>query len=212
MFHDGHAVVLEGEVVAAGDFGERTLRFEATSDFYAILNKIGHMPLPPYIRREDSREDRERYQTVFSDRPGSAAAPTAGLHFTPEVLAQLAQNKVQIATVTLHVGLGTFQPVRVERLDDIRLHEEHYTLPAVTAEAINLALSAGKRVIAAGTTTTRTLEHCALVADGRPLEAHSGKTRIFIRPGHRFRVVSGLLTNFHLPQSTLLMLDQRIRG
>ncbi len=212
LFHDGTAVVLEAEVVAAGEFGERTLRFQPVADFYAILNKIGHMPLPPYIHREDSLEDRERYQTVFSRAAGSVAAPTAGLHFTPEVLAKLQQKKVQVETLTLHVGLGTFQPVRVEKVEDIRLHEEHYTLPAATAEAINSALGAGRRVIAAGTTTTRTLEHCAQVADGRPLEAHSGKTSIFIRPGHRFRVVSGLLTNFHLPQSTLLMLVSAFAG
>jgi S-adenosylmethionine:tRNA ribosyltransferase-isomerase len=212
LFHDETAVILEAEVVAAGEFGERTLRFQPVLDFYAILNKIGHMPLPPYIHREDSLEDRERYQTVFSRAAGSAAAPTAGLHFTPEILAQLQQNKVQVETVTLHVGLGTFQPVRVEKVEDIRLHEEHYTLPGATAEAINSALDAGRRVIAAGTTTTRTLEHCAQVADGKPLEAHSGKTSIFIRPGHRFRVVSGLLTNFHLPQSTLLMLVSAFAG
>ena len=212
LFHDQASVVLEAEVVAAGAFGERTLRFEPTSNFFAILNKIGHMPLPPYIHREDSTEDRERYQTVFSHLPGSAAAPTAGLHFTPEILAQLQQNKVQIETITLHVGLGTFQPVRVETLDEIRLHEEHYTLPQATAEAINLALSAGRRIIAAGTTTTRTLEHCAQVAQGKPLQPHSGKTSIFLRPGHRFQVVSGLLTNFHLPQSTLLMLVSAFAG
>ncbi len=206
------APVLEAEIVAAGEFGERTLDFGATPDLYAILNKIGHMPLPPYIHREDNVADRDRYQTVFSHEPGSAAAPTAGLHFTPEVLAQLQQNKVQIETVTLHVGLGTFQSVRAERLDDIRLHAEAYTLPAATAKAINAALREGRRVIAAGTTTTRTLEHCANTADGKPLQAHSSQTSIFIRPGYTFRIVSGLLTNFHLPQSTLLMLVSAFAG
>jgi S-adenosylmethionine:tRNA ribosyltransferase-isomerase len=198
--------LLEAEILATGDFGERTLRFSPTPDFYAILNKIGHMPLPPYIHREDTPEDRDRYQTVFSQQPGSAAAPTAGLHFTPEILSQLKQNKVQIETITLHVGLGTFQPVRAENLEDIHLHAEHYTLPAATANAINTALKAGNRIIAVGTTTTRTLEHCAQIAQGQPLAPHSGQTSIFLSPGYKFRIISGLLTNFHLPKSTLLML------
>ena len=204
--------LLQAEIIAASEFGERTLRFEPVTDFYAILNKIGHMPLPPYIHRDDSEADRERYQTVFSQETGSAAAPTAGLHFTPEILAELKGNGVQIETVTLHVGLGTFQPVRVEKIEDIRLHAEHYTLPAATAKAINTALSEGRRVIAAGTTTTRTLEHCAQRAAGVPLEPHSGETSIFISPGYEFKVVSGLLTNFHLPQSTLLMLVSAFAG
>jgi S-adenosylmethionine:tRNA ribosyltransferase-isomerase len=212
LFHDQNTLVLEAEVIAAGEFGERTLRFKPTPDFHAILNKIGHMPLPPYIHRDDSLEDRDRYQTVFSHEVGSAAAPTAGLHFTPEILNQLKTNGIQIETITLHVGLGTFQPVRAEKLEDIRLHAEHYTLPVATAEAINAALGAGKRIIAAGTTTTRTLEHCAQMARGKPLEAHSGQTSIFLSPGHRFRIVSGLLTNFHLPQSTLLMLVSAFAG
>jgi S-adenosylmethionine:tRNA ribosyltransferase-isomerase len=204
--------LLQAEIISASDFGERTLRFDPSSDFLAILNKIGHMPLPPYIHRSDSQEDRDRYQTVFSHEPGSAAAPTAGLHFTPEILTQLKQNGIQIETITLHVGLGTFQPVRAEKLEDIRLHAEHYTLPAKTAEAINKAISEGRRIIAAGTTTTRTLEHCAQISGGSPLEPHSGQTSIFIAPGHHFRIVSGLLTNFHLPQSTLLMLVSAFAG
>jgi S-adenosylmethionine:tRNA ribosyltransferase-isomerase len=163
------------------------------------------MPLPPYIHREDAAEDRTRYQTVYSREPGSAAAPTAGLHFTPEILAQLRASGVQIETITLHVGLGTFQPVRVTGLADIRLHAEHYTLPASTAVAINSALAENRRIIAVGTTTTRTLEHVAQISP-RQLEPHSGSTSIFISPGHKFRIVSGLLTNFHLPESTLLML------
>ena len=204
--------LLEAEVLAAGEFGERTLRFAPTSEFHVILDRIGHMPLPPYIHRDDSAEDRDRYQTVFSHEPGSAAAPTAGLHFTPEILARLRRNGVQIETITLHVGLGTFQPVRAENLDDIHLHAEHYTLPAATANAVNAALRAGSRIIAAGTTTTRTLEHCAAIADGLPLEPHSGQTEIFLRPGYRFQIVSGLLTNFHLPKSTLLMLVSAFAG
>jgi S-adenosylmethionine:tRNA ribosyltransferase-isomerase len=214
LFHAaGESVpLLEAEVLTAAEFGERTLRFAPTPDFHAILNKIGHMPLPPYIHREDSEEDRERYQTVFSQAAGSAAAPTAGLHFTPEILDELRQSGVEIQTITLHVGLGTFQPVRAEKLEDIRLHAESYTLPVDTAEAINAALRDGRRVVAAGTTTTRTLEHCAQVAGGGPLEPHSGQTSIFLGPGHRLRIVGGLLTNFHLPQSTLLMLVSAFAG
>jgi len=204
--------LLEAEVLAAGDFGERTLRFTPVPNFQSILEKIGHMPLPPYIHRDDEPEDRDRYQTVYSHEPGSAAAPTAGLHFTPEILAQLKQNGIQIETITLHVGLGTFQPVRAEDLADIHLHAERYTLPAATAEAINAALATGRRIIAAGTTTTRTLEHCAKVAAGKPLEPHTSQTEIFLSPGHKFQIVSGLLTNFHLPQSTLLMLVSAFAG
>ena len=214
-----NAIALTAEVLTIGDFGERTLRFAPTSEpFHTILDRIGHMPLPPYIHRDDSGEDRSRYQTVYANQPGSAAAPTAGLHFTPEVLAALKAKGVQIEYVTLHVGLGTFQPVRATHLADIRLHAEHYTLPAATANAINAALATKRRIIAAGTTTTRTLEHCATLTmnPGAPhlasemwvpqLQPHSGQTSIFISPGHNFRIVQGLLTNFHLPQSTLLML------
>jgi S-adenosylmethionine:tRNA ribosyltransferase-isomerase len=211
---EGAEPVLTAEVVAAGAFGERTLRFDPVEDFHGTLARIGHMPLPPYIRRDpssqaDSAEDRARYQTVYSHPPGSAAAPTAGLHFTPQMLAALAARGVEIATLTLHVGLGTFQPVRVERVEEIRLHSERYTLPAATAEALNRAVAEGRRIVAVGTTTTRTLEHIAteaeLAGEDR-LKAHSGATSIFLAPGHRFRLVGGLLTNFHLPKSTLLML------
>ncbi|MDQ2834911.1 MAG: tRNA preQ1(34) S-adenosylmethionine ribosyltransferase-isomerase QueA [Acidobacteriota bacterium] len=209
LFHDQNAeseVVLEAEIISTGAFGERTLRFAPAPDFLAILDKIGHIPLPPYIHREDNPADRERYQTVFSHQPGSSAAPTAGLHFTPEILAELSHNGVQIETLTLHVGLGTFQPVRAQNLADIHLHAEHYTLPAATALGINSALREGRRIIAAGTTTTRTLEHIAQISPGAPLQPHSGTTSIFLSPGHKFQIISGLLTNFHLPQSTLLML------
>ena len=229
--------LLTAEVLASGPFGERTLRFAPAPDFHAALSRIGHMPLPPYIHRNqsaqpDSEEDRARYQTVYSHPPGSAAAPTAGLHFTPEVLAALRARGVQIATLTLHVGLGTFQPVRVSRLANIRLHSERYTLPAATANALNRALAEGRRIVAAGTTTTRALEHIAQQASGAPsmtalsswvgsngpqrpplhLEPHSASTSIFLAPGHRFRIVNGLLTNFHLPESTLLMLVAAFAG
>ena len=204
LFPDAEGTpILRAEVITAAEFGERTLRFAPDPEFLQKLDRIGHMPLPPYIHRPDSSEDKARYQTVYAAQAGSAAAPTAGLHFTPEILAALEAKGVQVERVTLHVGLGTFQPVRAEHVEDIRLHSEHYTLPAPTAAAINLALREGRRIIAAGTTTTRTLEHCAAI---NKLEPHSGETSIFIRPGHHFRVVSGLLTNFHLPQSTLLML------
>jgi S-adenosylmethionine:tRNA ribosyltransferase-isomerase len=213
-------VVLRAAVVGAGEFGERTLRFEAVEDFYAALEVVGHMPLPPYIRREknvdDAPEDRERYQTVYAraaeDERGSAAAPTAGLHFTPEVLERLRARGVELRTVTLHVGLGTFQPVRVERVEDVRLHEEPYTLPEETAEALNRARADGRRVIAVGTTTTRTLEHVARVAEGGEIRAHAGATSLFLSPGAEFRLVSGLLTNFHLPGSTLVMLVSAFAG
>ncbi len=202
------APAVTAEVLASGPFGQRTLRFAPTPDFYNTLTRIGHMPLPPYIRRAqaaapDSPEDLTRYQTVYSHQPGSAAAPTAGLHFTPEILSALIARGVEVQYLTLHVGLGTFQPVRVSELKDIRLHSERYTLPAATAGALNRALRENRRIVAVGTTTTRTLEHIAQIDR---IEPHSGSTSIFLAPGHRFRIVSGLLTNFHLPSSTLLML------
>ena len=198
--------LLTAEIVGRGEFGERRLRFSPVADFYAILDRIGHVPLPPYIHRDDELSDRDRYQTVFASARGSVAAPTAGLHFTPEILSAIRARGVEIAGLTLHVGLGTFQPVRVEHLEEIRLHTERYTLPEPTALAVNLARREGRRVIAVGTTTVRTLEHCARQAENGELRAHSGETQIFISPGYQFRIVRGLLTNFHLPQSTLLML------
>jgi S-adenosylmethionine:tRNA ribosyltransferase-isomerase len=211
---------LSADVIAAGEFGERTLRFVAAPDFYQTLDRIGHLPLPPYIHRDKSApntvEDRQRYQTVFARERGSAAAPTAGLHFTPEILAALDARGVEVATVTLHVGLGTFQPVRVERTEDIRLHAEPYTLSAATAEAILRARAEGRRVIAVGTTSTRTLEHIAREAErsGSVIAPHSGTTSLFLSPvlDDRFLLVDGLLTNFHLPGSTLLMLVSAFAG
>jgi S-adenosylmethionine:tRNA ribosyltransferase-isomerase len=206
VFGDGG---LRAEVTTHGEFGERRLRFAPVEDFFTALETQGHIPLPPYIHRGDADTDRERYQTVYARQRGSVAAPTAGLHFTPEILEQIRGRGVEIAYVTLHVGLGTFQPVRVERVDAIQLHTERYTLPEATAGALNAAVSEGRRVVAAGTTTVRTLEHCALA--GR-FEGHSGSTNIFISPGFEFRVVQALLTNFHLPQSTLLMLVSAFGG
>lgn len=213
------AIALSAEVTASGAFGERTLRFASTDDFFATLEEIGHMPLPPYIKRPqnvpDQSEDRERYQTVFAQERGSVAAPTAGLHFTPSVLDAIAARGVEIARLTLHVGLGTFAPLRVERVDEIRLHRERFTLPAATAEALNRARAEGRRIVAVGTTAVRTLEHCALGAQtesGGELQAHSGETSIFISPGFQFRLVNAMLTNFHLPKSSLLMLVSAFAG
>jgi S-adenosylmethionine:tRNA ribosyltransferase-isomerase len=205
-------VELEAEVLERGEFGERLIRFAPVDDFFAALDRIGHMPLPPYIRRGDANADRSRYQTVFSHEPGSVAAPTAGLHFTPEILDAIAARGVEIAHVTLHVGLGTFAPLRVSRLDEIRLHRERYTLPEATADAINRAVKEGRRLVAAGTTVVRTLEHCAMQAGSGELKAHSGVTEIFISPGFNFRLVGALLTNFHLPQSSLLILVSAFAG
>lgn len=206
LFGDGQ---LRAEVTAHGEFGERTLRFEPVVDFFGVLETLGHVPLPPYIHRDDVNSDRERYQTVYARERGSVAAPTAGLHFTPEILEQIRARGVQVAYVTLHVGLGTFQPVRVERVEDVHLHTERYTLPETTAAALNAARREGRRIVAAGTTTVRTLEHCARGGEFAP---HSGSTDIFIAPGFEFRAVSALLTNFHLPQSTLLMLVSALGG
>jgi S-adenosylmethionine:tRNA ribosyltransferase-isomerase len=205
--------VLWAEVVSHGEFGERTLRFSPVPDFFALLDAIGHMPLPPYIHRDDSATDRERYQTVYSAQRGSVAAPTAGLHFTPSILEAITARGVEIAKITLHVGLGTFAPLRVEKVADIHLHSERYTLSNATAEAVNRAKSERRRIVAVGTTTVRTLEHCAkTTAPNGQLEPHSGETGIFISPGFGFRVVDALLTNFHLPQSSLLMLVSAFAG
>ena len=252
----GGPPLLEATVISTGDFGERTLRFAPTPDFISIVERIGHMPLPPYIHRDkqqsDTTDDRERYQTIYSTpfeqqrndpaasiRPyqnlppllppsernlraaaqrelaGSAAAPTAGLHFTPQVLTTLRSRGVEIAHITLHVGLGTFQPVRVEHTEDIRLHAESYSFPPSTAAALNRATKENRRIIAVGTTTTRTLEHIARQKSPEaPFWPHSGSTSLFLSPGlnDEFRVVRGLLTNFHLPESTLLMLVSAFAG
>jgi S-adenosylmethionine:tRNA ribosyltransferase-isomerase len=201
--------VLEAEVISRGDFGERIVRFTPVEDFFMRLDRIGHMPLPPYIRRGDQPLDRERYQTVFAAEPGSVAAPTAGLHFTHQILERIRARGIRICSLTLHVGLGTFQPVRAETVEEIHLHAERYSLPEKTAAEVNQALREGRRIIAAGTTTVRTLEHCAQI--GR-LEAHSGATSIFLAPGSQFRVVTALVTNFHLPRSTLMMLVSAFAG
>jgi len=205
-------IELEAEVLERGAFGERLLRFAPVDDFFGALERIGHMPLPPYIHRADAEADRERYQTVFSRERGSVAAPTAGLHFTSEMLDRVAALGVEVARVTLHVGLGTFAPLRVERVEEVRLHRERYTLPPQTADAVNRARNEGRRIVAVGTTVVRTLEAAALASEGKPLQAHWGTTEIFISPGFAFRVVGAMLTNFHLPQSSLLMLVSAFAG
>ncbi len=205
-------IVLEAEVLERGEFGERLLEFAPVDDFFAVLDRIGHIPLPPYIHRDDASTDRDRYQTVFARERGSVAAPTAGLHFTPQMLASIEKSSVEIARVTLHVGLGTFAPLRVERVDEVHLHSERYTISPQAAAAINTAARSARRIVAVGTTVVRTLESAALASAGKPIQPHSGTTDIFISPGFEFRLIGALLTNFHLPQSSLLMLVSAFAG
>jgi S-adenosylmethionine:tRNA ribosyltransferase-isomerase len=202
---------LQAEVLGRGTFGERRVRFANVADFFGTLERLGHVPLPPYIDRDDRAGDRERYQTVYARERGSVAAPTAGLHFTPAVLEKIKARGIEVVEITLHVGLGTFQPVRVERVEDHKLHRERYEISAQTAEAINRARGAGRRVVAVGTTTVRTLEFVAGQSNGQIVPG-SGEADIFIYPGYKFRAVDALLTNFHLPQSTLLMLVSAFAG
>jgi S-adenosylmethionine:tRNA ribosyltransferase-isomerase len=202
---------LHAEVIARGEFGERHIRFAAVDDFFARVEKIGHIPLPPYIARADSPADRERYQTVYARERGSVAAPTAGLHFTPEILSRLDNRGIETAEVTLHVGLGTFQPVRVEKVEEHTLHSEPYSISEEGAARIRQTRSESRRVIAVGTTTVRTLEYAARQGGGE-VHAGEGEANLFIYPGYKFQVVNALLTNFHLPQSTLLMLVCALGG
>lgn len=210
---------LIAEVIGRGEFGERTLRFEPVPDFFSAVERLGHVPLPPYIVREDRPEDRERYQTVYA-RPearGSIAAPTAGLHFTPEILAAVRGRGIEIAEITLHVGLGTFQPVHAEKVEEHKLHRESFSISEAVAAQLNRALGQKRRIVAVGTTTVRTLEYAARQnafgsAGAAHISAGSGEADIFIYPGFEFRVVSALLTNFHLPKSTLLMLVAAFAG
>ncbi len=196
---------LQADVVARGAFGERRIRFQPVEDFFATLESIGHVPLPPYISRADLASDRERYQTVYAQERGSVAAPTAGLHFTPEILAQIRARGIESTEITLHVGLGTFQPVRVERVEEHRLHREGYSIAAEAAGKISRAVKERRRVVAIGTTTVRTLEYAAQQGDGKILPG-PGEADLFIYPGYKFRAVGAMLTNFHLPESTLLMM------
>lgn len=196
---------LRARVLAEGEMGERTLVLEADVPFYAELDRVGHMPLPPYMKRHDEPADRERYQTVYGSQPGSAAAPTAGLHFTPEVMQACRGRGAEFAEVTLHVGLGTFQPLRTDVVEEVQLHSEFYSLPARTADLLNAAA----RRIAVGTTSVRTLE---TIASTGPLREAEGDTQLFIYPGFQFRAVDAMITNFHLPQSSLLMLVSAFAG
>jgi len=210
--HFGDPAALNAEVIARGNFGERRIRFDPVPDFFASMDRVGHVPLPPYIDREDRAEDRDRYQTVYARSRGSVAAPTAGLHFTQEVLERIRARGVAITEVTLHVGLGTFQPVRVAGVEDHKLHREWYEISSEAADKINAAKQGRRRVIAVGTTTVRTLEFAALKTGEDRVAAGSGEADLFIYPGFRFRIVDALLTNFHLPQSTLLMLVCALGG
>lgn len=203
-FGDGRLVAT---VVDREDQGTRVVELEHDGELLPLLEDIGWPPLPPYLDREPEPEDRERYQTVYAQKPGAVAAPTAGLHFTPELLAAIRARGVVVGALTLHVGLGTFQPVRTERIEDHVMHEERFTVPAELVAQIN---ERSGRVVAVGTTVVRTLES---IADGEGrIRAGSGHTDIFIYPGYRFRVVEALLTNFHLPRSTLLMMVSAFAG
>lgn len=234
---------LAAEIVDRGFYGERHLRFDPVDDFYGVLNRIGHIPLPPYIDRPDTPEDREQYQTVYAKPLGSVAAPTAGLHFTPEILERIRRRGIETAEITLHVGLGTFQPVRAEVVERNILHKEWFEISEEAAEKIQRARNMGRRIVAVGTTTVRTLEYAvrthtpstpgivipseaearSAAAQPRDLRfvapegssrivAQSGEADIFIYPGFEFKVVGAMLTNFHLPKSTLLMLVSAFAG
>lgn len=202
----GTAIILENQsrlIVAGARDDMFILQRDGTETISSILESIGHMPLPPYIQRKDEVTDRERYQTIYARTPGAIAAPTAGLHFSDEIMQQLGEKKISITFVTLHVGAGTFQPVRVEHIEDHRMHSEYLEVTKEVCDMVNKTKSAGGRIIAIGTTTVRSLETAALSGSLKP---YTGETDIFITPGFNFRVVDALLTNFHLPESTLLML------
>ena len=200
--------MLTGEVLEVVEEGNRLIRFEYEGIFEEVLDQLGQMPLPPYITHQ--LKDKNRYQTVYAKYDGSAAAPTAGLHFTEELLQQIREMGVKIAWVTLHVGLGTFRPVKVDEVTDHHMHSEFYRIEEEDARLINETRAAGGRIISVGTTSTRTLESVA-DEDGT-VRAKSGWTDIFIYPGYQFKVIDGLITNFHLPESTLLMLVSALAG
>lgn len=199
---------LKAEILDVINDGNRLVKFEYDGVFENILDELGEMPLPPYITKK--LEDKDRYQTVFAKHNGSAAAPTAGLHFTPELLDAVKAKGVNIGYVTLHVGLGTFRPVKADEIADHKMHSEFYVLPEETAQLINETKARGGRIISVGTTATRTLETAGL--GGMPLKASSGWTDIFIYPGKKFNVIDALITNFHLPESTLIMLVSALAG
>ncbi len=210
----GNTIVFSEELKAVieseGDMGGRVLKFTYHGVFQEILDRLGQMPLPPYIK--DKLDDRERYQTVYARHEGSAAAPTAGLHFTEELLDDIRAKGVSVAFITLHVGLGTFRPMSVERVEDHVMHEEYYSLSQETADLLNDTRRDGGRIIAVGTTSCRTLETVGKQCAGGPLKESSGWTSIFMFPGYEFTVVDALITNFHLPKSTLVMLVSALAG
>ena len=201
---------ISGEVVEVANAGQSVIRFYCQGQFLDALDQAGHMPLPPYIRRDDADFDKERYQTVFASIPGAIAAPTAGLHFTDEVFQALKERDIDVCGVTLHVGPGTFLPVRTDNLEEHRMHAEEFVIHEETAQRINAARRDGRRIVALGTTVTRTLEH-AVDQDGL-LQAGQGETDLFIKPGFNFKIVDALITNFHLPKSTLLVLVSAFAG
>jgi S-adenosylmethionine:tRNA ribosyltransferase-isomerase len=205
---------LEARVEARGEYGLRVLRFSSRNGFDETLARLGHIPLPPYIKREDEPLDRERYQTVYARQGSAVAAPTAGLHFTPEILRRLRDRGIEIAEITLDVGLGTFEPVRAERLEDHKIHTEDYDIPESTVAAIERARQANRPVLAVGTTVVRALEDAAEKNAGRDGAIKPGKAEaeIFLYPGKTFRIINQLLTNFHLPQSSLLALVGAFAG
>jgi len=211
---EGQVILLAGgmKAVVLGRLDDESwlIEFAGAEPFEEWLEREGRIPLPPYLQREDDADDKIRYQTVFSRVPGAVAAPTAGLHFTQELLTQIEAKGVRTARLTLHTGLGTFLPVRVERVEDHRIHTEQYCIPDATVEEIHAARARGNRVIAVGTTTARTLEY-ASDQDGN-VQAGSGEADIYIFPGYRFKAVDALITNFHLPESTLLMLVSAFAG
>ena len=199
---------LTAQVLRVTETGNRIIRFDYEGIFLEVLERLGRMPLPPYITQE--LDDPSRYQTVYSKNPGSAAAPTAGFHFTPELLAKLEGLGVRIARITLHVGLGTFRPVKAEEITEHVMHSEYYEVPREAASTINDARASGGRIISVGTTSTRTLESVA--DENGVIPATAGWTDIFIYPGYKFRAIDGLITNFHLPESTLIMLVSAFAG
>ena len=204
-FGDGR---LKAEIIETVEGGNRIAKFECEGNFFTALEEVGQMPLPPYIK--EKLKDKERYQTVYSKELGSAAAPTAGLHFTKEMLAELENMGVKLAYVTLHVGLGTFRPVKEDNVLEHKMHSEHYHLPKETADLIKQTKAEGGRVIAVGTTSCRTLESVGTFFND--MDEHEGYTDIFIYPGYEFKVIDGLITNFHLPESTLIMLVSAFLG
>ena len=216
----GSRIVLErdgsqlfGEVLERRFFGRRSVRLwtEDGSGVEAMIDRIGHIPLPPYIKRADRPSDRERYQTVYAREAGSIAAPTAGLHFTPALFEELTARGIERVEITLHVGYGTFKPIRAQRIEEHVVDPERYHVDAVAAAALTRARAEGRRIIAVGTTTVRVLESLTIRDEGT-IEPAAGETDLFIRPGHEFRLVDGLVTNFHLPQSSLLVLVAAFAG